>query len=56
MGEFGKYLKEIGIEHYYSYPRALGPTSMPRFRRSLGYRRPAEVVYGNGIKNSEVVL
>ena len=21
MGEFDKYLKEIGIEHYYSYPR-----------------------------------
>jgi transposase InsO family protein len=23
---------------------------------SLGYRTPAEVAYGNGIKNSEVVL
>jgi len=21
MGEFDKYLQEIGIEHYYSYPR-----------------------------------
>ncbi|GAB6078483.1 integrase core domain-containing protein [Hydrogenobaculum acidophilum] len=28
MGEFDKYLNEIGIEHYYSYPRT--PTSMPR--------------------------
>jgi len=37
------------------------PTSIPRFHYSLGYRTPAEVaykyatVYGNGIKNSEVV-
>jgi hypothetical protein len=26
------------------------------FHYSLGYRTPAEVAYGNGIKNSEVVL
>jgi hypothetical protein len=28
MGEFDKYLKEIGIEHYYSYPRTLRPMVM----------------------------
>ncbi|MFP3158789.1 MAG: hypothetical protein RXR65_03355 [Hydrogenobaculum sp.] len=42
MGEFDKYLKEIGIEHYYSYPR------IPKTYKYA-------TVYGNGIKNSEVV-
>ncbi|MFP3158150.1 MAG: hypothetical protein RXR65_00035 [Hydrogenobaculum sp.] len=42
MEEFDKYLKEIGIEHYYSYPRT---------PETYKYA----TVYGNGIKNSEVV-
>jgi hypothetical protein len=42
MGEFDKYLKEIGTEHYYSYPRT---------PKTYKYA----TVNGNGIKNSEVV-
>jgi Transposase and inactivated derivatives, IS30 family len=94
MGEFDKYLKEIGIEHYYSYPRTpktngnvervirtieeelwfiegidytidhlnsllkkyIEKYNFVRPHCSLGYRTPAEVAYGNGAKNSEVVL
>ena len=94
MGEFDKYLQEIGIEHYYSYPRTpktngnvervirtieeelwfiegidytidhlnsllkkyIEKYNFVRPHYSLGYRTPAEVAYGNGIKNSEVVL
>jgi Integrase core domain. len=100
MGEFDKYLKEIGIEHYYSYPRTpktykyatvygnvervirtieeelwfiegidytidhlnsllkkyIEKYNFVRPHYSLGYRTPAELAYGNSVKNSEVVL
>ncbi|MFP3159467.1 MAG: hypothetical protein RXR65_06860 [Hydrogenobaculum sp.] len=42
MGEFDKYLKEIGIEHYYSCPKT---------PKTYKYA----TVYGNSIKNSEAV-
>ncbi|MFP3158388.1 MAG: hypothetical protein RXR65_01250 [Hydrogenobaculum sp.] len=54
-----KYMEKYNFVRPTSLPRF---TSMPRFHCSLGYRTPAEVaykyatVYGNGIKNSEVVL
>jgi len=53
-----KYIEKYNFVRPTSLPQF---TSLPRFHYSLGYRTPAEVaykyatVYGNGIKNSELV-